>query len=158
MFWALVIRTWRWWGTKFYPLLPTSLSCIPRLEKNSFFIFFLVFWDMVLCSSGCPGTWYIVKDDSELLSLLPLLPNCWEYRLCQYIWFYALLGIRLGTSCRLNRHFIKWTTPSASGLRFSGRLRLRRKTRFHLGSPRSSEHMKRGGLVWNLKKPGDKLT
>jgi hypothetical protein len=38
------------------------------------------FWDRISRSQGWPQTQPVVKTDLELLILLPLAPECWDYR------------------------------------------------------------------------------
>jgi hypothetical protein len=33
----------------------------------------------VICSTSCPGTFYVAKDDPKLRFFLPLPPGCWDY-------------------------------------------------------------------------------
>jgi hypothetical protein len=39
-----------------------------------------VFWDRILLYTCCPGTCYVARAVFKLATLLPLPPECWDYR------------------------------------------------------------------------------
>lgn len=49
-------------------------------------------WDGVSYSLGWPQTYYVPKDDHELLISLPLHPDCWGYRRAAPCLVYTVLG------------------------------------------------------------------
>lgn len=65
---------------------------------------------LLLWFSGCPQTCSVSESDIELLTPLPLLPECCDY---SKVWTYLVLGIQLKTACTLGQHLPsqQWPRP-----------------------------------------------
>ena len=56
---------------------------------------------------GWPGTSYISEADLELLILLPLPPQCWDYKRAPTLPVKAVLDVEPITYCKLGKHSTK---------------------------------------------------
>lgn len=73
-------------------------------------LFFSCRQDLMQC--GLASNLLYVKDDLELLTLLPLPLQSWDYRHAPPCPVYAMLGTKPIASCILRKHSTKWAISS----------------------------------------------
>lgn len=77
---------------------------------NVMCLFFSCRQDLMQC--GLASNLLYVKDDLELLTLLPLPLQSWDYRHAPPCPVYAMLGTKPIASCILRKHSTKWAISS----------------------------------------------
>lgn len=85
----------------------------PRFSKTTHLFHFQ---NRVSRSLGWPITCYVVKDDLKLLILLPVSPECWDYKYPAPCLVCAVPGIKPRVLLTLDKYSSKWVTPPSQRL------------------------------------------